>query len=262
MSDWITLDLGGAGPRAQIVSDVHVTQWAQRSRLPPFMADPSADLLILAGDLCNGLPDARTMDWLRHLSDGPHWPVGILMVLGNHDYYGLDLDSAADLWRETLAPTRIRLLHRDVARFGRMRIAGCTLWTDYDRADRIAMLMAQRCLSDHAWITLDGKPALPDAMLAAHQADLQFLRGLTPGSDDAPLVIVTHHAPSPRSISPQFAGDVLNPAFVSDLEHVMHAIRPIVWAHGHVHSRHDYQVGPTRVVCNPLGYPGEIHHVG
>lgn len=255
----LTVNLVDSGLRAQIVSDVHVPQWASRLRMPPFVADPAADILILAGDIGNGLPDTQTMDWLYRLSDSAHWDEGILMVMGNHDYYGQDLDHAADLWREALKATRIRLLNRDVAQLGSVRIAGCTLWTDYDRADRVAMLMAQRCLSDHAWITLDGKPALPDAMLAAHQTDLQFLRGLTPGSDDAPLVIVTHHAPSPRSISPQFAGDALNPAFVSDLEHVMHAIRPAVWAHGHVHSPHDYQVGPTRVVCNPLGYPGELH---
>lgn len=249
-------------PRIQIVSDVHVPQWAARRRTPPFSAAPQANLLILAGDICNGLPDPQTMNWLSNLSGMPYWEDGILMVLGNHDYYGLDLDHAADLWREALKATRIRLLHREVAQIGAARVAGCTLWTDYDRADRYVMRLAQMCMTDHRCITCGGSPALPDAMLAAHQADLHFLRGLTPGSDDAPLVIVTHHAPSPRSISPQFSGDVLNPAFASDLEHVMHDIRPAVWAHGHVHSRHDYQVGPTRVVCHPLGYPGELDHAG
>jgi hypothetical protein len=27
--------------------------------------------------------------------------------------------------------------------------------------------------------------------------------------------------------------------------------------HGHTHSPFDYQVGATRIVCNPKGYSGE-----
>jgi Icc-related predicted phosphoesterase len=32
---------------------------------------------------------------------------------------------------------------------------------------------------------------------------------------------------------------------------------PALWLHGHIHANRDYQVGSTRVVCNPRGYPGE-----
>ncbi|WP_210255058.1 hypothetical protein [Bradyrhizobium symbiodeficiens] len=30
---------------------------------------------------------------------------------------------------------------------------------------------------------------------------------------------------------------------------------PALWLHGHVHANRDYQVGATRVVANPRGYP-------
>jgi hypothetical protein len=32
---------------------------------------------------------------------------------------------------------------------------------------------------------------------------------------------------------------------------------PTVWIHGHIHSAHDYEVGDTRIVSNPRGYPHE-----
>ena len=27
-----------------------------------------------------------------------------------------------------------------------------------------------------------------------------------------------------------------------------------VWIHGHVHSSFDYNIGKTRIICNPRGY--------
>ncbi len=244
----------------QIASDLHLPQWASVGRLPPFHPDPEADLLILAGDLSNGPPTAEGLRWLRALPDG-HWPMGILMVLGNHDYYGMSLDDAAARWRVALRDTRIRVLDREVATAGGCRIAGCTLWTDYDGANPISMLLAERSLADHAFIHAKAGSARAEDMLAAHRADRAFLMNQTPGTPESPLIVVTHHAPSWRSVSPAYQGSLLNPAFVSDLESEMAALSPSVWVHGHVHSFHDYRVGDTRVVCHPLGYPGELDHV-
>jgi Icc-related predicted phosphoesterase len=70
-------------------------------------------------------------------------------------------------------------------------------------------------------------------------------------------VVVTHHAPSPGSVAPAYAGHPLNPAFASDLDALVAAGRPDLWVHGHVHTSFDYRLGATRVVCNPLGYPRE-----
>ncbi|MGP1683933.1 MAG: metallophosphoesterase, partial [Giesbergeria sp.] len=67
-------------------------------------------------------------------------------------------------------------------------------------------------------------------------------------------VVVTHFAPSPGSIAPQFIGSPLNACFVSDLEAQILRWQPALWLHGHVHHSCDYQVGATRVVANPRGY--------
>jgi hypothetical protein len=71
---------------------------------------------------------------------------------------------------------------------------------------------------------------------------------------DGPTVVITHHAPSPRSIHPRFAGSPLNGCFVSDLERLMDGERVHLWIHGHTHDSFDYTVAGTRVLCNPRGY--------
>ena len=72
-----------------------------------------------------------------------------------------------------------------------------------------------------------------------------------------PTVIVTHHAPSLRSISPVFDQDLLNAAFASALDEMVAASEVPLWVHGHTHHCVDYRIGNTRVVSNQRGYPQE-----
>jgi len=70
--------------------------------------------------------------------------------------------------------------------------------------------------------------------------------------------VVTHHLPHHLSVSPKFAGDALNPAFVSNLPAVL-LTQAGLWIHGHTHSSALYCVrrgkANAMVVCNPRGYP-------
>ena len=71
-------------------------------------------------------------------------------------------------------------------------------------------------------------------------------------------VVVTHHMPHPRSVALRFAHSALNRYFLHDLSHLVDRGRMKLWVHGHTHDPMDYEVNAdTRVVCNPLGYPGE-----
>jgi calcineurin-like phosphoesterase family protein len=71
-------------------------------------------------------------------------------------------------------------------------------------------------------------------------------------------VIVSHHAPFPGSIHPDFQEDAQNGFFVNNLDPERFS-RTRLWIHGHVHTPFDYLVSAgdheMRVVCNPLGYP-------
>ena len=71
------------------------------------------------------------------------------------------------------------------------------------------------------------------------------------------MVVVTHHAPSPKSIRPWFKGDPFNCAFASDLDRVVERYQPGLWIHGHMHDPVDEWLGRTRLVANPAGYTHE-----
>jgi Icc-related predicted phosphoesterase len=71
------------------------------------------------------------------------------------------------------------------------------------------------------------------------------------------VVIVSHHAPSIQSISPQHRDDPLGAAFASNLEGFVRWTNAVLWVHGHIHETSDYIIGNTPILCNPLGYPDE-----
>ncbi|GJE04655.1 hypothetical protein [Methylobacterium isbiliense] len=100
---------------------------------------------------------------------------------------------------------------------------------------------------------------MPEHALDRHWESILILRAALQCADAerSRTVVVTHHAPSRRSIHPSCAGDPLNPAFASDLDHLIKAARPALWVHGHVHSSFDYRISTTRVICNPKGYGAE-----
>lgn len=258
------LDIGGT--RIQIASDLHIDCWLRAGRPVPFAQDSRADALVLAGDLCNGL-DGAALGWLTALAKRRLWPQGIFVVLGNHDHYGLRIDAAGEAWsRLERACARLHVLDRRCAAYplrlrdGRpLRIAGCTLWSDFNRGNPLEML-AWGSTPDCRWIQ-SGTPeraATPDDLYTEHGADRAWLESLCPGSDASPLLVVTHHAPSLRSADARYSN---NGAFVSDLDDLVRRLSPVAWVHGHTHAIHDYLVGATRVIARPIGYPGEaVHH--
>jgi Icc-related predicted phosphoesterase len=244
------------GLRVQLISDLHLDHWRQQRHRAHLPIEPQADLLVIAGDVCNGLPQKDDLDWLKSVSDLQEWPHGIFMVLGNHDHYDLELQHAAAAWRQALLGSRIQVLNRDVATIKGVRIAGCTLWTDFARCSPLVMFDAN-ALNDYRHILHEGHLVTVDDILAAHYRDLNWLIDLDAGTADNPLIVVTHHAPTWASLHPLRPTDPLNGAYVSKLEWVMAELNPALWLHGHVHARLACGVLNTRVACNPLGYCGE-----
>jgi Icc-related predicted phosphoesterase len=93
-------------------------------------------------------------------------------------------------------------------------------------------------------------------------SDVQWLRDHLNLDGNIPTVVIGHHAPSYQSIHEMYKGQAdMNYAFCSDLDDIMVMHDNIkLWVHGHVHNCFDYQINQTRVVCNPLGYPGEQNY--
>jgi predicted phosphodiesterase len=212
-----------------------------------------ADVVVLAGDIA---PPRQAAGWALRLGKP------VLYVLGNHEFYGRSLRATVAEFKQLCQGTQVHVLDDEAVVIDGVRFLGTTLWTDFGLFGEGALREravdeAVRRLWDFSRIRRDDDaPDLftPDdaaGLFARHSAWLQ--RALaTP--HDGPTVVITHHAPSPRSIHPRFADSLLNACFVSKAEHLADGRRTPLWIHGHTHDSFDYLLNGTRVVCNPRGY--------
>jgi len=212
-----------------------------------------ADVVILAGDISR---PREAVAWALRF-DKP-----VLYVAGNHEFYGSSIDGAASELKRLCAGTRVHLLDNTEIVIGRVRFLGATLWSDFNvfgpgAQKAAAMAEARRLIRDFSRIRLvDAADAVfsPEDSAALFKAHADWLDERLGRAHAGPTVVITHHAPSRRSIHPRFADSPLNACFVSDAEHLMGAKRAQLWVHGHTHDSFDYLVNGTRVVCNPRGY--------
>ena len=75
-----------------------------------------------------------------------------------------------------------------------------------------------------------------------------------------PEVVVTHTAPSLKSIATRYQTDLLTAAFASNLDHL--ADQTSLWVHGRTHVGCDYEHGGCRVINNPRGYTSLCEDAG
>lgn len=212
-----------------------------------------ADVVVLAGDISRPKEAAA---WALRL-DRP-----VLYVLGNHEFYGSSIDGAAQELKRLCAGTQVHVLDDSGIVIDGVRFLGTTLWTDFelfseDEKKTTAIAQAQSMMRDFSRIRLSqASDAVftPQDSVALFQRHARWLADELAAAHDGPTVVITHHAPSPRSIHPRFADSPLNACFVSDAEHLLDASRVRLWIHGHTHDSFDYRLNGTRVVCNPRGY--------
>ena len=222
--------------RIALISDLHLEEREDPPLLgtPPGMfqvygslslpCEVDADIMVIAGDT-HPDPGIRRQV-LTKIEDELGIPV--IHVNGNHDYYGTSFPN--DLG--------------DLITIGGIRFAVATLWTYLDDTGR------REAARFPDFVRIQNATA--DKWNDLHLAQLTFLEQAKAD------VIISHHAPFPGSIHPDFQGDALNVFFVNNLDPERFA-KTRLWLHGHLHTPFDYLVSAgdhqIRVVCNPLGYP-------
>jgi len=236
-----------AGMKLNILSDLHLSQ----AGLPPPATD--ADVVVLAGDIAR--PD-QAFEWASRIEQP------VLYVPGNHEYYGGSIPGNLRRLRQLCEGSHVHVLDRDEVHIGRVRFLGVTLWSDFlldgeGEGRAAAVATALRLMRDFQRIHVDETMTelfTPSYCAAAFARDAAWLADKLAQAHDGPTVVITHHAPSPRSIHPRFAGSPLNACFVSNAHYLLDGARAQLWVHGHTHDSFDYMMNGTRVVCNPRGY--------
>lgn len=260
----------------RIVSDLHLEayigkspEWLASTFVPADERDAEA-VLVLAGDISSD--KVQLTLFIEAVTKRFH---RTLFVPGNHEFYRHDyFEWCADMEQ------RLRQLGSDgvVAALGDVRevtldgihfILG-TLWGDggfklQDRAQVGAGLVDFRLIryghnEAHGGIerfTVDRMVQLFKQQRAAIEQALK-------ASTAEKRVVITHHLPSRRLLSPRFwpgdGSDGINGGFVGECDNIICTLEPTLWIHGHTHDTVDTQLWKTRIVANPKGYPREFNH--
>jgi Icc-related predicted phosphoesterase len=260
--------------KAWIVSDIH------HSKLRDLRGDrlsaPNADVCICVGDITNSIDD--TISFLLRVIE-PRMQV--ILILGNHDYYGSGIDFALERARRLIEGKRLYLLENQSLVLEDCRFIGATLWTDFSvsvgdddhippeerRAKALGLAPSQmmdffsifrsneRRSGENGMVTVK-------EILDRHRASRAFIEKELARPFNGRTIVLTHHAPLMQSFDPNFFGHITNAAFASDLSDLIQRRRPSLWIHGHIHKFRDYMFDKTRVICNPAGYHHERNYSG
>lgn len=242
------------------VSDLHL-EFQHNLKLDKLPEDQDT-VLVVAGDLGTAHTRDLIYSWFRHHS--PQFR-HIIYVLGNHDYYGGKFkETLSDIKQDVCSIDNVSVLDREDITIGHVKFLCATLWTDMNKWNPNDMFTAKSIMSDYRLITVSVEPGEWRRLEPFDTID-DFIKSRLYLEDslsigDQKYVVVTHHLPSRRCISPEHElRSSLNCAYASDLDHLFlddDYVHPVAWIHGHTHSSVNFLHGDTMVVCNPFGYYG------
>jgi predicted phosphodiesterase len=212
------------------------------------------DAVVLAGDIHVG---TKGIEWA--LRNYPNIP--IIYVLGNHEYYRGAYPRLLEKMEEANYPKNLHILENGSVTIEHVRFLGCTLWADFDLMGEgySAALVAQARMNDYKLIRKSPEFRLlkaSDTRKIHEESDWWLRQTLAAPEEGKVDFVVTHHGPSMQSVPHRYKDDVISCAYSSNLEDVIMEHQPAYWVHGHTHDSMDYQIGDTRVLCNPKGYRG------
>ena len=215
-----------------------------------------SDIVILAGDIHVGINGVK---WaIENIKNKP-----VIYVLGNHEYYGNTYPKLLFKMKEVAKGTNIHILENDFICIDNVVFLGCTLWSNFELFGdhQLAAYRASQQLADYKKIRVSPKYSKLKSIdtLIIHKKSINWLEESLKKINSSKIVVVTHHAPSKKSIPEQYKDDILSAAYASDLSDLVSSSQAFVWIHGHVHDSCNYEIGETKIICNPRGYPDEMN---
>jgi len=237
--------------KTQIISDLHQEFGTSQLKFD------NADLVILAGDINLGV---KGINWiLNEIKDKP-----VIYVLGNHEYYRGSYPKTLHKIKALAENTNVYVLENESVEIENITFHGATLWTDFSLLGnpREYGMICQQKMNDYRKIRRDptySKLRTIDTF-RIHNESLRWLTSSLDKKESETNVVVTHHAPSIKSVPEKYKGDPISSAYASNLEELILKYQPNFWIHGHIHQPIRYEIGNTQVICNPHGYIDEEYN--
>lgn len=233
----------------QIMSDLHIETSDNEDVDPLKYITPSANILILAGDIGRIHKYNQLKNFLTKLCT--HFEF-VLYVLGNQEFYhvkGIERKNMEDLLKdiEVIAEKipNLHILNRSSVVIDNVCVAGCTLWS------QPTVEVPPFLVRIHGMTT--------SIYNGLHLQDLSYVRKITDYCTEKKLklLLVTHHSPTFR-VTQNKSRDKYKSLYATNLESLFDVNKIHTWICGHVHANFDFiSKGGTRLVCNQKGKPAD-----
>lgn len=236
----------------RFTSDLHSDFWKSTEDLKYILPELPTDkdgTVVVAGDIATS---KNIIIPLRLLSQRFK---NVVYCLGNHDYYQSSIARTLEYHQKIKQELpNIHLLEQSSVEIDGVTFAGGTLWSDFELfwTPAASAQLAEYYMNDYRRIRRDDFSKLRASdTKGIFVKTIKYLDSLRSADK---LVVVTHHAPSDKSVRLEWKTNAATPAYASNLEDFIKQLKPKYWLHGHLHTSCDYMIGDTEVVSNCFGY--------
>ena len=243
--------------RIQYASDLHLEFGANSAYLRKNPLIQIGEILVLAGDIAHIGDESN----IKH----PFWDWAsnnfnrVIVVPGNHELYkSFDINNLHNGWRLKVRDN-VEYIYNEIIHIDEdTDLIATTLWSKINPKDAY---FTEKSVNDFYRIR-NGKYRLSwERFNEEHDKCLHFLEENIIASKAKKIIVATHHVPSFKLMSDEFAGSTINGAFTVELENLISNSRINYWIYGHSHRNIDAEIGTTICVSNQLGYVSHGEHL-
>jgi predicted phosphodiesterase len=222
---------------------------------------PSGDVLVLAGDILNVKLfelDANSgvaveydfFDKVTALFKN------VIMVMGNHEYYGGDLSTSVTTLKKLLSKyTNVHILDGNTLVIDNVLFIGGTLWTNFNEENPATLSTANRLIADYSRIRDNGELISSSNILERHKHFVKWVTQVDKMGYDN-VILVTHHSPSFQTTEDKYKDYwTMNGLFGSNLDSMLSMFDYAIF--GHQHNPKTPVINGCTLLNNSRGYPFE-----
>ncbi|MCU0423355.1 MAG: metallophosphoesterase [Bacteroidia bacterium] len=240
--------------KLQYASDLHLEFPANKEFLKQHPLQPTADVLVLAGDIVPFSVIDKHRDFFSYISDNfktTYW------LPGNHEYYHFDIAEKSGLVHEAIRSNVFLVNNTSVVHEG-VKLIFSTLWSHISTG---CQWQIERSLNDFHLIKHKSYRFTAELYNQLHAQSLAFIKYELNKNIEEHMAVFTHHCPTFLNYPEQYKGDVLNEAFAVELYDVIEHSNINYWCYGHHHTNTpEFTIGNTKLITNQFGYVQRNEH--
>lgn len=242
-----------------ILSDLHLESSNMKLNL-------NCDIVVLAGDISQ---DFSLL--YRFFEQNIPETMPIIYVPGNHEYEGKRYFAVMEELKKIEKDfSNLKILQNEAIDIDGIRFIGTTLWSNFEgfgqewknevkkwcKFNVVDFSCIFKKNDNNKGDFISSVPYVywtPDDMEKEFNKAYDFLKyELRTNETENIKFVVTHFAPTMKSLDPNYKSGLHSAYWVNDLPELMGFSD--YWIHGHTHSSFQYDYEGTKVICNPRGY--------